>query len=239
MASKGAVWRIIKLNKPFRFRPHTGISRLVTSHLLVLGLAFGAAATVPAFVSPALAQAQPITIGVLDDDKLIDGDNKFQAAVAALKAQAKDIDSKLPAREFMSDAEGKTFDTLVGKDKPTPADTAQLDGVVKAGMGKRAEYNSIIGNPNRSDADNKRFKELQDLMGKNQAPLVTVSRTLDGQIKAQLTKLQDECDSRVNSVIAQIASDKKLTMVVHKSAIFWSAPALDISDEVMKRLNGS
>jgi Skp family chaperone for outer membrane proteins len=235
---KGRYLENNQLKTSYRFRPTFGISRLATSHLLALGLAFGAGVTVPAFVSPAQAQTAP-TIGVLDEEALVDGDNKFQLAIAGFDARIKSLDSKLLSREFLTEDEAKTFDSLVGKEKPTPAEATQLDTVVKSGTAKRSEYDSIISNPNRSDADNKRYQELQQLMAKNRPGLEKSRNDLKNLLDIQLKTLRDEGDARVNSVITQVANDKKLSVVLRKSVVFWSAPTLDITAEVMKRLNGS
>ena len=40
-----------------------------------------------------------------------------------------------------------------------------------------------------------------------------------------------------NDVIALIAADKKLALVVRQRAVVWSAPTMDITNEVLSRLN--
>ena len=214
----------------FRFR----------SSLFVLGALLGAGALISPVLSPVHAQNAPVaTVGVVDEDKLADGYEKYKAAVDALDKRAQELDQKMPAREFLSEEEGKNFDAIVAKDKLTPAETTQLAGLVKSGMDKRAEYMSLIGKVNRTDADNNRMKTLQDTMSKNSGALREISEKLLAAIRALQDATDKEYIDRADSVVAQVAGDKKLLMVVRKRAILWSAGSVDITNDVLKRLNAS
>src|SRR5689334_4057634 len=66
-------------------------------------------------------------VGVVDEDKLADGYTKYKNAVDAIDKRAQSLDAQIPAREFMADEEGKTFDDLVVKPTRTAAEDTKLD----------------------------------------------------------------------------------------------------------------
>ena len=56
-----------------------------------------------------------------------------------------------------------------------------------------------------------------------------------------IRKQQDDVDKsytdKANSVVQQVATEKKLYAVLRKKALVWSADSIDITNDVLKRLN--
>ncbi len=203
---------------------------------LVLPLLIGAFAAVST-TAPRTAHAQAISVGVVDEDKLADGYKKYKDAVDAIDKRAQNLDSQIPAREYLSDDEGKEFDTLITKMNPTPAENTRLQTVIKTGMDKRAAFMGLIGKSNRTTEETARMKAMQDQSARNAPALRTTSDGLLAAIRQQQDDTDKQYTDRANSVIAQVAADKKFLLVVRKKALVWSAPTIDITDEVLKRLN--
>ncbi len=183
------------------------------------------------------AQAQKISIGVVDEDKLAQGYTKYREAIVALDTQAQKLDSQLEARELLRDEELKRFDVLVAKENRNAAEETELDNLVKSGVAKRAELIGLIGKNNRSEADNKRLEELNNITGSNALSLSALQDTLYNQIKQKQERIDTENTDHANSVIERVASDKKLTLVWRKRAVIWSAPTVDITADVLAALN--
>ena len=186
------------------------------------------------------AQAQAtaqLLIGVVDEDKLADGFTKYKNAVDVLDQKAQSLDKEIPAREFLSDAEGTNFDTLIMQPNPSADDQKTLDGLVKSGMDRRASYMGLVGQAVRSDQEAATMKDLQDTMTKNGPAL----RKLSDDLLAAIRKQQDDTDAQyttqANNVVAQVAQDRKLALVVRKRAVVWSTDSIDITAEVLDRLN--
>lgn len=198
--------------------------------LAALGLFLGLAS-----ISP--VRAQNTIVGVVDEDKLADGYKKYKDIVDQIDKRAQKMDQQIPAREFLNDDEGKNFDTLMMKNPISDADQKTLDALVKTGMDRRTSFMSIIAKPNRSDAEAANMKSMQDQMTKN-GPAV---RALSEGLLAAIRKQQDDTDAeytgRANQVVAQVATEKKLALVVRKRAVVWSSDAIDITADVLARLN--
>ncbi len=180
-----------------------------------------------------------MAIGVIDEDKLADGYTAYKNAIDTLDKRAQTLDSQVPAREYLSDAEGKAFDALIVVSGPSAAQNAQLQTLIKSGLDKRATYMGLIGKANKTAKDQADIKALQDQSAKNGPLLRAVSESLLASIRKQ----QDETDklytSRADAAIAAIAAEKKLSVVMRKKALVWSLPAIDITDDVLKRLNSA
>ncbi len=216
--------------------PHFAFSRLRTLPLLAtLGLA-SACVLVPT-LTIAQTQAIPSTVGVVDEDKLADGYKAYQNAIADLDKRAQGLDAKIPAREYLNDTEGKAFDSLVVLSTLAPSQQTQLDGLVKTGTDRKAEFLGLIGNANRTPANNARLKELQDIATKNGADLQRLSQNLLEAIRKQQDDVDKSYTDKANSVVIQVAAEKKLVAVLRKKALVWSADNIDITAEVLKRLN--
>ena len=184
-----------------------------------------------------IAQAQKISIGVVDEDKLAQGYTKYREAIVALDQQAQKLDGQLEARELLRDDELKRFDILVAKETRTAAENTELDNIVKGGVAKRAELIGLIGKNNRSKDDEKRLEELNNITGANALTLSALQDALYNQIKQKQERIDTENTDHANNVIERVASEKKLTLVWRKRAVIWSAPTVDITDAVLEALN--
>lgn len=203
---------------------------------LVLPLLIGAFATISP-LAPRAAHAQTMQIGVVDEDKLAEGYKKYKDAVEAIDKRAQSLDGQIPAREYLSDEEGKQFDSLIVVSSPTTAQSAQLQTIIKTGMDKRAAFMGLIGKSNRTPEETTRMKAMQDQAARNAPSLRTTSDALLAAIRQQQDETDKQYTDRANSVIAQVAADRKFGMVVRKKALVWSLPTIDITEEVLKRLN--
>ncbi|RYX83688.1 hypothetical protein EON83_13870 [bacterium] len=183
------------------------------------------------------AQAQTIQIGVVDEDKLADGFKKYADAVAAIDKRAQELDGKIPAREFMTLDESKTFDDAIIKSVSTPAANPAFDALVKQGLDRRAEYQALIGKAVRTPEETARMTVLQGYASQNRAALSQLSDQLLQLVRKQQDDTDKEYTDKANSVVAQVAADKKLLMIVRKKALIYSADSVDVTAEVLNRLN--
>ena len=189
------------------------------------------------FAQAQAPQSLPTAIGVVDEDKLADGFKKYAEAVAAIDKRAQDLDAKIPAREFLSPDEGKNFDLLIVINTPIAAQATQLDTLVTTGIARRAEYLGLVGKAVRTEAETNRMQALQSYSTQNQPQL----RQLSDQLLQLVRNQQDATDKlytdKANGVVAQVALDRKLAMIIRKKALIYSSDAVDVTGEVLNRLN--
>jgi len=188
------------------------------------------------------ARAQNVTLGIVDEDKVGDKYEKFIKAISGLDEQARDLDrAKMPAREFLNEGQGSRFDELVLKSVAgvlTAAETAELQSLVEAGMARRNEWTGLVSRANKTEAENKRIKELQDMAAKNSSAVTKIANDLFDAIKKRQEEIERQHTERANEIIKEIAAEKKLAVVMRKKAIVWNSnDVVDITDEVIERLN--
>ena len=201
----------------------------------LLALSFSGAL---AAARPTPAHAQAMTIGVVDEDKLADGFKKYADAVAAIDKSAKALDDKIPAREYLTDAEARTFDTLITKSiAPTAPANPALDALVRTGLDRRAKYQGLVGKAVRSDQENADMNVLQGYATQNRAALSALSDQLLQLVRQQQDDTDKTYTNQANSVVAQVAQSRKLSMIIRKKALIYSSDAVDVTAEVLNQLN--
>lgn len=183
------------------------------------------------------AWAQAPGIGIIDEDKLAQGYTRYRESLVKLDQQAQEMDAKLQARELLDAESARRFDLLVLKENRNGAEDAELEALSKKGTALRAEQLGLIGKVDRSDADNKRLEQLNGASQLSGGAIQSLSDKLFESYKVRQTKIDDENTNKANKVIEQVAADKKLALVWRKRAVIWNAKALDITDEVLSRLN--
>lgn len=185
----------------------------------------------------ALPSHAQLEIGIVDEDKLADGYTKYKEAVVSLDKQVQELDTQLDSREMLNAVEGKRFDELIVKNGRSEAENGEMQNLIKTGSGRRAEMLGLIGKANRVADDDKRLKELTDAGTVNAGAARAIQDKLYSQIKQNQEKIDEEYTKRADQVIEQVAADKKLALVWRKRAIIWHAASIDITDEVLARLN--
>jgi Skp family chaperone for outer membrane proteins len=183
------------------------------------------------------ADSDSIKIGVLDETKLSDSYTKYQDAMKIIDDKAQSLDEQLKARDLLNTDEGAKFDTLIVKSNRTPGEQSQLDALIKSGNDRRAELLALSGKATRTDAETARITELQTtLKGNGDA----VQKLQDALLKSLLDEkhsTEKQYTDLANKTVVDVAKDKKLSIVLSKSAVVWSEPTVDITDDVIKQVN--
>jgi len=191
----------------------------------------------PAKAQSAAAQKSAVTVGVFDEDKVGARFKKYQDALNQLDQDVRTLDSQLVARRLLDDSEGTRFDALIAKDKRVKTDEDAFQALVRTGLDRGAEQIRLMGNATRTAADTARLKQLQTQEQSNGARQQAIS----DRMFAKMKKLQEDTEKKhldmASQAVIEVAAQKKLTMVWRKRAVIWSAPAIDITDAVLARLN--
>lgn len=200
----------------------------------ILFLALFAAFSVSA-VKP--VHAADIKLGVLDEGKLSDEYTSFQEAMQAIDQRAQNLDEQLKARDLLDAKEGERFDTLIIKLELSEDEQKELDGLLKSGNDRRNDLQSLSGKASRTDEDNARVEELRNILRTNTDAAQKLQDELLKGLLDQKHKTEEEYIKRANDTVAEIAKQKKLDLVLSKGAVVWNAPSVDITEDVLKKLN--
>jgi Skp family chaperone for outer membrane proteins len=219
----------------FRSKMKANLWRTLGRRAMMVGVL--SAATLSAVITP--AHAQNPTIGVVDGVKINDGFTKLKNAMTDIDKRKDQLRTQLDARAFMGETEAKRFDELIVKNNRSDAENQEVERLVKAGNDRRTEYNTLIGKEQKNDADKTRIKALEDDATKTGQSFEVVVKTLDGAISKQELETEDQFRTQIIKAVEQVATEKKLVLVVGKQAIAWNSQTIEITDEVLTRLNKS
>lgn len=188
-------------------------------------------------IKSANAADDSVKIGVLDESKLSDNYTKYQDAMKVIDQKAQDLDEQLKARDLLSADEGTKFDTLILKKDRTADEQTQLDALIKSGHDRRAELLTLSGKATRTEDETKRIAELQNSLKANGDAVQKLQDALLKSLLDEKHSTEKQYTDLANTTVINVAKDKKLTLVLSKSAVVWHAPAVDITDDVLKQLN--
>lgn len=195
-------------------------------------MAFGLALT-----TPAAHAADPVTVGVLDEIKLGDGYTKYRNAVDELNQRAKKLEEQLRAREVLDATEGAKFDEYISKATLTEEETKAFDELIKLGLDRRKQYIDLSGKAERTEAESQLLKDVEANRKNNEAVLNRLEDGMFKDLQARERATDQEYIEKANLEVQKVAADKKLSVVLRKDAVAWFSPSVDITDEVLKRLN--
>ena len=200
----------------------------------VLAVIAAALIMMGAMARPSFAQAQQI--GVVDMDKLAQNYTRYKEADARVKAQIETLNEQIGARVLLDPTEGARFDELVVKQNRSKDEEAAFQALVKAGLDRSAERTQLNGKT-RSAEEETRLKTLNDMNAANVDAFRKISDKVFSDMQTSMKAQEDEITQQFKDTIAKVAADRKLLLVVDTDIALWHAPAADITDEVLKRLN--
>lgn len=152
--------------------------------------------------------AAEATIGIVNTQKIL-GDCKAAVSMRdQLKAKQKVFQAEFDAREKALRAEEKSL-------------RAEKDALVKAGAAasKEAFQQKLIA------FEKKMVKAQKDIQEKNEKVAKVINTTTR------------EIEEHLLPIAKEVAAEKKLTIMLDSSVVLYNDSALDVTDEIMKRLN--
>nr|AUN36515.1 hypothetical protein [uncultured bacterium] len=78
---------------------------------------------------------------------------------------------------------------------------------------------------------------MQDYQKNNAKVADSLEDTAFQALRVQQEATDKKYIENANAMVQKVAVDQKLTVLLRKDAIVWSTPTVDITDEVLKRLN--
>ena len=184
-----------------------------------------------------VAQPAAVSIGVVDDEAVSEKYVKYNATFDGLKKRGDDIEELANTRALLKDDEAAGYEPLVLKAAPAAEETTKLAAFTKTANERRAEYTSLNGKVEKNDADKARIKELNDLFQANGKKSDELYQKLRTALDKQVVDARKQYSDNVKKVVGEVAKERKLAVVVMASSVMWNAPTVEITDEVLKRLN--
>lgn len=181
----------------------------------------------------------PAVCGVIDQEVLQSRYKQYQVENAEFQRFVAQRKAALQVRQLLTEEEWKELDELEAK-SPTELSAKEkkrLEELRKLSTQRGQELRKLWAVPNPSDEQKKRRQELENILRANRRRLDALRAALTKEITEKQKALEEKLRQQVRDVVIQVAAKYQLNIVFEKKAAIWVDNALDITEEVLKKLN--
>ncbi len=203
------------------------------------------ALAIPAWRAMTIAPApQPVTLGLVDMQKLIEGYKALQEDDARYRQTVQRRQQMLEARELLEPKEWDELDALERKEadgKLTDSERKRLEELRKLTDQRRVEIDRLRLKGQLSEEERKRLEYLQNLQRTNQPKLQELADKFRQELEEINQRVVQMHRQRIRDAAKQVAQqlNLKLVLVSDEDNVLYADPALDITDQVLAILNSS
>jgi Skp family chaperone for outer membrane proteins len=207
--------------------------------LAVLALTVFSLPVLSRSVSAAPVQTGVMIVGNVDLDKILAGYNKK----ASYDQQVQDLNAKLDAQfkqqvnyDMLNKDQQAQLTALLSKPSPTSQDQASVTALQQQSDKDAQELAALQQKQNPTTDDQARLQVLSQQKQAGQQILQDVADSYRTQVQDEQQRLSAQLSDTVRLAIIAVAKEKGLTLVFTSQVAIYSTN--DITDDVLKRLNG-
>lgn len=205
----------------------------------IIGLALGMLISNVALAAP----ADTLNIASIDLDKVFDGYQKKTKLEEDLRSQARLIEQQLKLRDdnkLLTDDEFKQLAELQAKASPSAADKQNIERLLALSKERDQAFQTLQQKTELTDTEKAQLAEFQNRIKAVRAALQEELSKKDEELRNRQVELSKQIYTDIENVVAAIAKEKGLTLVLNKAANnipFVIFAKVDITEETLKRLN--
>jgi Skp family chaperone for outer membrane proteins len=220
---------------------NSAVFRKITNLVGTVGLAVTLLGLPMLSRSASAAPAAPgaLVIGNVDLDKILAGYSKK----ATYDQQVQDLNAKLDAQfkqqvnyDMLTKDQQTQLTTLLSKPGATSEDQASITALQQQSDKNAQELTALQQKQNPTATDSARLQILSQQKQAGQQVLQDVANSYQAQVTAEQQRLSAQLSETVRIAIVAVAKEKGLTVVFTSQVAIYSTN--DITDDVLKRLNG-
>ncbi len=195
---------------------------------------------------PAACLAQdsqaPFTVAVVNLQKISGQFTERDQAIEQLKQwmQAKDnVYQQLQTFMPLSDADFLEAQQILAMPAPLPQDRQKrLEELKQLAESKLKEFVDLKNKPNRTVAEEDRYKTLSEQYSRCEAALAKFADDARAEFEQKQREIENRLGTKVLNAIKTVASQKGYSLVLSLDSVLYAvAPVVDITDEVIAVLN--
>ncbi len=214
------------------------LGKILGTTLIAAGLLLPGLAALPAQAAPA-ASAAAGQFGGVDLGRILSGYNKRADLDGQIQGLNQKLQSQFNAQQnspLLTREQLTRLGVLVSKSPRTDAETAELTSLQQQAAASAQELTTLQQKANPTDADKARLTTLTTQLQAGQQALQEISASYTAQVQAEQDKLNTRLSDQVKVAIAAVAQQRGLVAVFSSQYAVYTAN--DITDDVLKRLNG-
>lgn len=219
-------------------RLYKSFNRALGTAGIVTGLMLPIVGALPVQAAPA-ASASAGQFGGVDLGRILAGYSKKADLDSQIQALNQKLQSQFNAQQnspLLTREQITRLGTLVSKSPRTDAETAELTSLQQQAAASAQELTTLQQKANATDADKARLTTLTTQLQAGQQALQEISASYTTQVQAEQDKLSARLSDQVKAAIAAVAQQRGLAAVFNSQYAVYTAN--DITDEVLRRLNG-
>jgi Skp family chaperone for outer membrane proteins len=189
------------------------------------------------------APAEALNIACIDLDKVFDGYDKKAKLEEELRAQARSIEDQLKLRDdnkLLTDEEFKQLVELRSKPSPSAEEKQKIDQLLALSKERDKTFQALQQKTELTDAEKAQLTEFQNRVKAVRTALQEELAKKDEELRRKQVDLSKQVYADIENVVAAIAKEKGLTLVLNKTVNnipFVVYAKIDITEEALNKLN--
>ncbi len=189
------------------------------------------------------AESTSLGIGFVDLDQLLEKYTEYQQVNKDFDKYQQMGRRKILARRFLTWDEWKQLDQYEERDakgeKFKDEEKKEWGQLLKLSEDREAKLRELQGVRDATDQQKKDRQDLESLEKGNSSKIQELGKELAREGNEKFSKLLNDLRRKVTDAISETAEAKGLKVVVDKKYLFWANKSLDITEDVVKKLNTS
>ena len=205
---------------------------------IAAGLMLPVFGALPALAAPAVSAASG-QFGGVDLARILAGYNKKADLDSQIQALNQKLQAQFSAQQnspLLTRDQITRLGVLVSKTPRTDAETAEMTSLQQQSAAAAQELTTLQQKVTPTDADKARLTILTTQLQGGQQALQEISTSYTTQVQAEQDRLSARLSDQVKAAIAAVAQQRGLAAVFNSQYAVYTAN--DITDEVLRRLNG-
>lgn len=183
--------------------------------------------------------ALPSNIGYVDVNTLLQNFEEYKQQNEGYKEFVRTRLIRRNQRVYLADGEWKELDELQAKDaaKLTGQEKARIEELAGLSQTRDRELTDLRGLREPTPEQEKRRKELTERVKQNAKRIDELNAQFEKEVAEKEKALLDDLKERIRAAVERVSKEKGLVLVLEKALILYGIEALDITQDVLARLN--
>lgn len=175
---------------------------------------------------------------VVDIEHLEQSYEAFKVENANFQRFQEERARQVAVRELLTSIEWDELGELEKKGKNIKSDEEKrLKDLLALTEARNKAIRELRSKPDMTDKDKEELKRLLEIPRANQYRLADLGEKLSAEVNGERGRLRDKLQKHVMDVYEKMSKDRGFSVVFDKGQVQWAAPAVDITKDVLDRLN--
>ncbi|MCX7993487.1 MAG: OmpH family outer membrane protein [Fimbriimonadales bacterium] len=185
-----------------------------------------------------LAAAHAQTFGVVDYNRVVNESTFVKTSLErlqALETRYRNVLQTLQENIILTNEERQELTNLLLANNLNDTQRKRVEQLTQTARQRAGELQQLRQKPQPSETEKAALERFTQMETVGREAIQAIGQQLVQQLEQQVQQSRDEVEKAVREVIAQVAKEKKISVVFNAQAVFYAEN--DITNEVIKRLN--